>query len=244
MNKTDFRKVVQVAQLVRAKDWKSLCQWFESTSKRAKGPKAGSEPDFEIKVQESAKKCERSCTIRLFCVALSCWRQISKKKLFLRFSRPCAQKDGWVRFECSSIGWIYMLRGGETRCSAVWSAHLFWVQRAIGSNPVTLMWGIPSANTQIWTSIDRYHFLLLVTRICTLYSKHTRPRRHLFVWSKERDSIYALPAELLQFYFCLGWYWIINLGYFSHPLPLGFDSQSSLELNVMWKRESNEVKYN
>ena len=28
---------------------------------------------------------------------------------------------------------------GETRCSAVWSAHLFWVQRAIGSNPVTLM---------------------------------------------------------------------------------------------------------
>lgn len=29
--------------------------------------------------------------------------------------------------------------GGETRCSAVWSAHLFWVQRAIGSNPVTLM---------------------------------------------------------------------------------------------------------
>ncbi len=31
--------------------------------------------------------------------------------------------------------------GGETRCSAVWSAHLFWVQRAIGSNPVTLMWG-------------------------------------------------------------------------------------------------------
>ncbi|GJZ08260.1 hypothetical protein Tco_0542543 [Tanacetum coccineum] len=26
--------------------------WFESTSKRAKGPKAGSEPDFEIQVQE------------------------------------------------------------------------------------------------------------------------------------------------------------------------------------------------
>lgn len=55
------------------------------------------------------------------------------------FSHPCAQKDGRVRFESSSIGWIYMLRGGETRCSAVWSAHLFWVQRAIGSNPVTLM---------------------------------------------------------------------------------------------------------
>src|ERR1051325_3262662 len=27
------------------------------------------------------------------------------------FSRPCAQKDGRVWFECSSIGWIYMLRG-------------------------------------------------------------------------------------------------------------------------------------
>ncbi|PWA67533.1 hypothetical protein CTI12_AA303710 [Artemisia annua] len=26
--------------------------WFESTSKRAKGPKAGSEPDFEIQVQD------------------------------------------------------------------------------------------------------------------------------------------------------------------------------------------------
>jgi hypothetical protein len=54
------------------------------------------------------------------------------------FSPPCVQKDGRVRFKSSSIGWIYMLRGGETRCSAVWSAHLFWVQRAIGSNPVTL----------------------------------------------------------------------------------------------------------
>ena len=56
MKKTDFRKVVQVAQLVRAKDWKSLCQWFESTSKRAKGPKAGSEPDLKIQVKEEAKK--------------------------------------------------------------------------------------------------------------------------------------------------------------------------------------------
>lgn len=27
------------------------------------------------------------------------------------FSRPYAQKDGRVRFESSSIGWIYMLRG-------------------------------------------------------------------------------------------------------------------------------------
>lgn len=53
------------------------------------------------------------------------------------FSRPYAQKDGRVRFESSSIG-LYA-EGGETRCSAVWSAHLFWVQRAIGSNPVTLM---------------------------------------------------------------------------------------------------------
>ena len=31
-----------------------------------------------------------------------------------------------------------------SRCSAVWSAHLFWVQRAIGSNPVTLMWYLSS----------------------------------------------------------------------------------------------------
>ena len=37
---------------------------------------------------------------------------------------------------------LYAPGGGETRCSAVWSAHLFWVQRAIGSNPVTLMWRI------------------------------------------------------------------------------------------------------
>lgn len=49
------------------------------------------------------------------------------------------RKGGRVRFQSSSIGWIYMLLGGETRCSAVWSAHLFWVQMAIGSNPVTLM---------------------------------------------------------------------------------------------------------
>ena len=73
---------------------------------------------------------------------VACLRQIQKKAVDYSdwFSHPCAQKDGRVRFECSSIGWIYMLRGGETRCSAVWSAHLFWVQRAIGSNPVTLMW--------------------------------------------------------------------------------------------------------
>lgn len=225
MNKTYFRKVVQVAQLVRAKDWKSLCQWFESTSKRAKGPKAGSEPDFEIQVQESAKKCERSCTIRLFCVALSCWRQISKKKLFLRFSRPCAQKDGWVRFECSSIGWIYMLRGGETRCSAVWSAHLFWVQRAIGSNPVTLMWGIPSANTQIWTSIDRYHFLLLVTRICTLYSKHTRPiaKDHIapqYIYTSLYGTLISFSVLSLGSWLLVGrtqpiWYWAWAFGLLS-----------------------------
>lgn len=75
-------------------------------------------------------------------VGVACLRQIQKKAVDYSdwFSHPCAQKDGRVRFECSSIGWIYMLRGGETRCSAVWSAHLFWVQRAIGSNPVTLMW--------------------------------------------------------------------------------------------------------
>ena len=63
-------------------------------------------------------------------------RQISKKRWF---SRPCAQ-SGVGEFGSSvyrSGGSI--CSGGETRCSAVWSAHLFWVQRAIGSNPVTLM---------------------------------------------------------------------------------------------------------
>ncbi|KAL8147164.1 hypothetical protein AgCh_004766 [Apium graveolens] len=39
MKKTDFSQV-----------------WFESTSKRAKGPKAGSEPDFKMKVKEQIKK--------------------------------------------------------------------------------------------------------------------------------------------------------------------------------------------
>lgn len=38
-------------------------------------------------------------------------------------------------FCCSSVG----SSTPRARCSAVWSAHLFWVQRAIGSNPVTLM---------------------------------------------------------------------------------------------------------
>ncbi|KAL8117759.1 hypothetical protein AgCh_015592 [Apium graveolens] len=31
-------------------------EWFESTSKRAKGPKVGSEPDFKMKVKEQIKK--------------------------------------------------------------------------------------------------------------------------------------------------------------------------------------------
>ena len=53
------------------------------------------------------------------------------------FSRPYAQKDGRVRVFIDRVD-LYA-EGGETRCSAVWSAHLFWVQRAIGSNPVTLM---------------------------------------------------------------------------------------------------------
>lgn len=90
-------------------------------------------------MKEEAKKCERSCTIRLFGGGGLLEADFIKKAVDYSdwFSRPCAQKDGRVRFECSSIGWIYML--GETRCSAVWSAHLFWVQRAIGSNPVTLM---------------------------------------------------------------------------------------------------------
>ena len=33
------------------------------------------------------------------------------------FSRPSSQKDGRVRFECSSIGWLYMHRGGKARCN-------------------------------------------------------------------------------------------------------------------------------
>ena len=55
------------------------------------------------------------------------------------FSRPCAQKDGRVRVRVFIDRVDLYASGGETRCSAVWSAHLFWVQRAIGSNPVTLM---------------------------------------------------------------------------------------------------------
>ena len=47
------------------------------------------------------------------------------------FSRLCAKKNGRVWFECSSIRWIHMLRGGETRCSAVRSTHLFWVCRPL-----------------------------------------------------------------------------------------------------------------
>ena len=35
---------------------------------------------------------------------------------------------------------------GETKCSAVWLARLFWVQRAIGSNPVTLMRNLVNPN--------------------------------------------------------------------------------------------------
>ena len=54
---------------------------------------------------------------------------------------PCPKRGG--RQRCGSF--LYrsgrsICSEGETRCSAVWSAHLFWVQRAIGSNPVTLMW--------------------------------------------------------------------------------------------------------
>lgn len=64
--------------------------------------------------------------------------------------------------------------GGETRCSAVWSAHLFWVQRAIGSNPVTLMWWAEVRSpTGLWRQAKKYaHFLYLsMTRNSRILSK-------------------------------------------------------------------------
>ncbi|PNX59669.1 hypothetical protein L195_g051536, partial [Trifolium pratense] len=81
MKKTYFRKVVQVAQLV-----------------------AEPEPGFlKLKlIKEEAKiKCERSCTIRLFGVALSlsCLAGVEAdfiKKRLIRFSRPYAPKKGWA----------------------------------------------------------------------------------------------------------------------------------------------------
>ena len=99
-----------------------MCQWFESTSKRAK------------------VACNRSRERAGFgnSSERGVGGRFEKSGFLLGLVLASLCPDGRVRFECSSIGWIYMLRGGETRCSAVWSAHLFWVQRAIGSNPVTL----------------------------------------------------------------------------------------------------------
>ena len=68
-----------------------------------------------------------------------------------RFSKISGRLLGLVLASLCPKGWASSVQvfidrvdlyapGGETRCSAVWSAHLFWVQRAIGSNPVTLMW--------------------------------------------------------------------------------------------------------
>ena len=63
-----------------------------------------------------------------------------KKRLITRIGSrvPVPKRMGEFGSSLHRSGYIYA-SGGETRCSAVWSAHLFWVQRAIGSNPVTLM---------------------------------------------------------------------------------------------------------
>lgn len=63
------------------------------------------------------------------------------------FSHPCAQKDGWVvPKRMGEIG-LSVYQSGESihfrvfwwDISAIWSDHPYWVQRAIGLNPVTLM---------------------------------------------------------------------------------------------------------
>ena len=65
-----------------------------------------------------------------------------------RFSKKSGGLLGLVLASLCPKGWASSVQvfidrvdlyapGAETRCSAVWSAHLFWVQRAIGSNPVT-----------------------------------------------------------------------------------------------------------
>lgn len=67
--------------------------------------------------------------------------RLDKKAASDWFSRPCAKQKGWASSVRVFIDRVDLYASeGETRCSAVWSAHLFWVQRAIGSNPVTLMW--------------------------------------------------------------------------------------------------------
>ena len=68
--------------------------------------------------------------------------RLKKKRLITRIGSRVPVPKRMGEFGSSvhrSGGSICSGVGGETRCSAVWSAHLFWVQRAIGSNPVTLM---------------------------------------------------------------------------------------------------------
>jgi hypothetical protein len=124
-NKVSLRSFfVQVAQLVRAKDWKSLCQWFESTSERA-GRSTESEPTEgrnESLIGGAPGLTERTRWVVGF------FPKSGGSRLPVPGGPPFVRV--WFL-----VGWIQV----ETRCSAVWSAHLFWVQRAIGSNPVTLM---------------------------------------------------------------------------------------------------------
>lgn len=72
-----------------------MCQWFESTSKRAKGALqvAGSEPDFKIQVKEGLG------ADLIKAVDYSDW-----------FSRPCAQK-GWASSVRVFIDRVVRLRG-------------------------------------------------------------------------------------------------------------------------------------
>ena len=68
--------------------------------------------------------------------------RLKKKRLITRIGSrvPVPKRMGEFGSSVHRSGGSICSGGGETRCSAVWSAHLFWVQRAIGSNPVTLMW--------------------------------------------------------------------------------------------------------
>ncbi|KAL8114537.1 hypothetical protein AgCh_021413 [Apium graveolens] len=64
-------------------------EWFESTSKRAKGPKAGSEPDFKMKVKEKDREYEVGDSVLL---KVSPWKGVmrfgKKGKLNPRFIGP------------------------------------------------------------------------------------------------------------------------------------------------------------
>lgn len=141
MKNKDFRKVVQVAQLVRAKDWKSLCQWFESTSKQAKGPNRSRERAGFGNSSKSKRKPKNVSAPALYGFLAPPYLaggRFSKKSGSP--SRGALWQKGWASSVRVFIDRVDLYASeGETRCSAVWSAHLFWVQRAIGSNPVTLM---------------------------------------------------------------------------------------------------------